>query len=59
MTYLWAFLIGGAICALAQLIMDLFKLPRPTILVGLTITGAILSGLGLYRLCCSSPGAGP
>ncbi|MGI6034577.1 MAG: SpoVA/SpoVAEb family sporulation membrane protein [Limnochordia bacterium] len=58
MTYLWAFLIGGAICALAQLIMDVFKLPPAYILVGLTVTGAVLNGLGLYQPLLEFAGAG-
>lgn len=51
MSYLSAFLMGGTLCLIGQLIMDLTK-PNITpghMLVGYVTGGAILSGLGLYQ----------
>lgn len=49
MDYLIAFLIGGAICALVQVIMDNTKLLPGRIMVGLVCAGAILSFFNLYE----------
>lgn len=55
-----AFIIGGILCLIGQLIMDLTK-PEITpghILVGYITAGAILSGLGLYQPLAKIGGAG-
>ena len=55
-----AFLIGGALCLIGQLVMDLTK-PAVTpghILVGYISIGALLSGLGLYQPLLKIGGAG-
>ena len=49
MQYFISFLIGGAICALMQIIMDNTKLLPGRIMVGLVCTGAILSFFLLYE----------
>ena len=49
MDYVTAFLIGGAICAIVQVIMDNTKLLPGRIMVGLVCAGAILSFFGLYK----------
>lgn len=49
MDYLWAFVIGGAICALVQIIMDNTKLLPGRIMVCLVCAGAILSFFRLYE----------
>ncbi|MCI5731024.1 MAG: SpoVA/SpoVAEb family sporulation membrane protein [Eubacterium sp.] len=49
MEYVITFLVGGAICALVQLIMDNTKLLPGRIMVGLVCTGAIISFLGWYE----------
>ena len=51
MEILWAFLIGGLICLLGQLIMDLtpFSVTPAHILVGYVTGGAVLTALGLYQ----------
>lgn len=57
---LMAFLVGGALCLIGQLIMDLTK-PAITpghILVGYITVGALLSGLGLYQPLVDLAGAG-
>lgn len=46
--YPMAFLVGGGICALAQLVLDLTTLTPGHVLSGLTVIGGILGGLGLY-----------
>ncbi|WP_027398147.1 stage V sporulation protein AE [Anaerovorax odorimutans] len=49
MEYLYAFLIGGIICIIGQIIMDTTKLTAPRILVLFVVSGAILTCLGLYE----------
>lgn len=58
MQFLIAFVIGGTICALAQLVLDMTKLAPVHILVSLTVIGAVLSGLGLYEPFVNFAGAG-
>ena len=48
MDYVIAFLVGGAICAVVQMIMDNTKLLPGRIMVGLVCVGAIISFFGLY-----------
>ena len=51
MEYIIAFLVGGAICAVVQVIMDNTKLLPGRIMVGLVCGGAIISFLaGMSRL---------
>lgn len=55
-----AFLVGGALCLIAQLLMDLTK-PSVTaahILVTYVTAGAVLTGLGLYAPLVKIGGAG-
>lgn len=49
MDYLYAFLIGGVICVIGQILIDTTKLTTPRILVIFVVAGAILTGLGLYE----------
>ena len=49
MDYLYAFLTGGAICVIGQILMDTTKLTTPRILVIFVTAGAILTGLGVYE----------
>ena len=58
MAYLNAFLVGGAFCAIAQILIDKTKLTPARILVIYVITGAILGGLGLYQYIEKIGGAG-
>lgn len=55
-----AFIIGGTLCAIGQLLMDLtpFSITPAHILVGYVTGGAILSGLGLYKPLVEWGGAG-
>jgi len=58
MTILWAFIIGGAICVIGQLLIDLTKLTPARILVIFVVTGCILGGLGWYDRLIDFAGAG-
>ncbi|HHV44926.1 MAG TPA: SpoVA/SpoVAEb family sporulation membrane protein [Firmicutes bacterium] len=58
MTYVLAFLFGGLICGLSQLVFDRFNLTPPQILVSLVIIGAILEGFGVYQSLFNLGGAG-
>ena len=49
MDYIYAFLAGGAICALVQILMEKTKLMPGRIMVILVCTGAVLGALGLYE----------
>jgi stage V sporulation protein AE len=53
-----AFLVGGAVCAIGQLLIDFTKLTPARILTGFVITGVILSALGLYEPFADFAGAG-
>ncbi|MBR3934959.1 MAG: stage V sporulation protein AE [Oscillospiraceae bacterium] len=58
MEYIIAFLIGGAICAVAQIFIDKTKLTPARILVGFVVAGVILSALGIYQPLIDFAGAG-
>jgi stage V sporulation protein AE len=55
-----AFVVGGLICVIGQLLMDLtsYKITPAHILVSFVSGGAILSGLGLYKPLVEYAGAG-
>ncbi len=58
MEYLIAFLVAGAIGAAGQLILDNSKLTPAHLMVGLTVLGAVFTGLGLYKPFVEFAGAG-
>ena len=58
MDYLKAFLIGGAICALVQILMEKTKMMPGRIMVLLVCSGAVLGALGLYGPFQELAGAG-
>ena len=58
MQYLWAFLIGGIICVIGQLLIDYTKLTPARILVGYVVAGVILTAIGLYEPLVEFAGAG-
>ena len=58
MEYLKAFLIGGAICAVGQLLIDKTKLTPARILVCFVVLGVILGGVGVYEKLVDFAGAG-
>lgn len=53
-----AFLVGGVICAVGQILIDYTKLTPARILTGYVVTGVILSALGLYQPLADFAGAG-
>ncbi len=55
MNYFWAFLMGGAICVVGQLFIDLTKLTPARILTGYVVAGVVLSAVGLYAPLASLP----
>lgn len=58
MDYLIAFLIGGAICAAVQILLDNTKLMPGRVMVILVCTGALLGALGIYEPFAKWAGAG-
>ena len=53
-----AFLVGGAICTIGQVLVLKTKLTHARILVGYIVTGVILSAVGLYGPLAEFAGAG-
>lgn len=58
MDYLKAFLVGGVLCAIGQLLIDRTKLTPARIVVVYVVTGVILSALGIYQRLVDWGGAG-
>ena len=58
MELIWAFIIGGAICAIGQILIDKTNLTTARILVYFVVVGCILGGLGLYEPLVNFAGAG-
>ncbi len=58
MDYLKAFLIGGAICAVGQILIDRTKLTPARILVSFVVAGIVLGAVGLYQPFAEWAGAG-
>ncbi len=56
--FFWAFVIGGGICVIAQIMMDVFKLTPAHTTSTLVVLGAILGGFGLYEPLIKFAGAG-
>ena len=58
MDYLKAFVVGGIICALAQILMDKTKMLPGRVMVLLVCLGAVLGALGIYQPFSEWAGAG-
>lgn len=58
MAYLKAFLVGGAICLIGQLLIDKTKLTPARILVSFVVVGVILGAVGIYEPFTEFAGAG-
>lgn len=56
--YFWAFVVGGLICVIGQLLFDVAKLTPAHTMSTLVVTGCILDGLGLYEPLIDFAGAG-
>ncbi len=58
MNFVWAFVVGGAFCVIAQILLDKTKLTPARILVGYVTAGVILGAIGLYKPLVEFAGAG-
>ena len=58
MDYVKAFVVGGIICAIVQILMEKTKLMPGRIMVMLVCTGALLGAVGIYGPFSKWAGAG-
>lgn len=58
MEYLKAFLCGGVLCAIGQILIDKTKLTPARILVTYVVSGVVLGALGVYHYLADWAGAG-
>ena len=58
MDYLKAFVVGGILCVIGQILIDKTKLTPARILVSYVVAGVILGGIGLYKPLADFAGAG-
>lgn len=58
MKFVWAFLVGGALCLIGQILMQKFKLTPAHTMVSFVVAGAILGALGWYQPIVELAGAG-
>src|SRR5690625_2293678 len=58
MIFIWAFIVGGLICVIGQIMFDVFKLSPAHTLTSLVVLGAILGGIGWYEPLVAFVGAG-
>ncbi len=58
MDYIWAFVIGGAFCAVGEVLIDYTKLTPARILTSYVVAGVILGALGWYKPLVDFAGAG-
>lgn len=58
MDYFKAFLVGGLICVIGQILMDTTKLTPARILVSFVVAGVVLGAIGVYKPLAEWAGAG-
>ena len=58
MQYVWAGVVGGALCVIAQILIDKTKLTPARILVFYVVAGTVLGTLGIYEYLVNFAGAG-
>ena len=58
MDYIKAFVVGGSICVVGQVLIDKTKITPARILVLFVVAGCLLGGLGLYQQLVEFGGAG-
>jgi stage V sporulation protein AE len=58
MNFIWAFVVGGALCVLAQILLDKTKLAPARILVAYVVAGVFLGAIGVYEFLVNIAGAG-
>ncbi len=56
--YIRAFVVGGVLCVIAQILIDRTKLTPARILVVYVVAGVILGGIGVYKPLVDFAGAG-
>ena len=56
--YVKAFVVGGALCIIAQILLDKTNLTPARILVGYVVAGVVLGAVGLYSPLVDFAGAG-
>ena len=56
--YLRAFIVGGLLCVIAQVLIDKTSLTPARILVGYVVAGVALGALGVYKPLMEFAGAG-
>lgn len=57
-TYFWAFVVGGLICVIGQLLLDVGRFTPAHTMSILVVSGAVLDGFGLYEPLIDFAGAG-
>ncbi|PKR79388.1 stage V sporulation protein AE [Halalkalibacillus sediminis] len=58
MQIVWAFLVGGSICVVGQILLDVFKLTPAHVMSSFVVAGAVLDGFELYDKLIEFAGAG-
>ena len=58
MSYLTAFITGGIICTIGQILIDKTKLTPARILVSYVVVGVLLGAIGVYKPLVEFAGAG-
>ncbi|NLV16876.1 MAG: stage V sporulation protein AE [Syntrophomonadaceae bacterium] len=56
--YVWAFVVGGLICVIGQILLDVARLTPAHVMTILVVSGAVLGGFGLYDPLIDFAGAG-
>ena len=56
--FLRAFLVGGILCVIAQILIDKTRLTPARILVSYVVSGVVLTGIGIYEPVVKFAGAG-
>ncbi len=58
MDFFWAFVVGGAICVIGQILLDVFKLTPAHVMSSFVVAGAVLDGFNVYDKLIEFAGAG-
>ncbi|RPF55721.1 stage V sporulation protein AE [Aquisalibacillus elongatus] len=58
MDFFWAFVVGGSICVVGQIVLDVFKLTPAHVMSSFVVAGAVLDGFNLYDKLIEFAGAG-
>lgn len=58
MEYIYAFLVGGLLCAIGQILIDYTKLTPARILVAYVVAGVFLGAIGVYKPIIDFAGGG-